>query len=233
MLALFFGGVVILALVGGYYLVRRLGAQGPRDLNLIRFLRDPASHADWLIRANTTCGDAPFSFPTTGYIGYLWDDSFRPGHRHQGIDIFGGEEPGVTPIYAAYAGYLMRLPEWKSTVIVRVPSDPLRPGEQIWLYYTHMADSAGNSFVDEAFPPGTYEVFIEAGTRLGRMGNYSGTSGNPTGVHLHFSVVRDAGGKFLNELEIENTLDPSPYLGMPLNAKANPPAGVITCSAEK
>jgi hypothetical protein len=35
-------------------------------------------------------------------------------------------------------------------------------------------------------------------------------------MHLHFSVVKDDGhGKFLNELRIENTLDPSPYLGLP------------------
>jgi hypothetical protein len=35
-------------------------------------------------------------------------------------------------------------------------------------------------------------------------------------------VLDDGGGQFLNELEIENTLDPSAYLGMPLNAKMNP-----------
>ena len=43
------------------------------------------------------------------------------------------------------------------------------------------------------------------------------------GVHLHFSIVLDDGsGRFLNELEIKNTLDPSAYLGLPLNAKTNP-----------
>jgi hypothetical protein len=42
------------------------------------------------------------------------------------------------------------------------------------------------------------------------------------GVHLHFSVVRDQGGRWLNELEIRNTLDPSPYLGLPLNARSSP-----------
>lgn len=32
-------------------------------------------------------------------------------------------------------------------------------------------------------------------------------------MHLHFSIVKDDGnGRFLNELRIENTLDPSPYL---------------------
>jgi hypothetical protein len=38
-------------------------------------------------------------------------------------------------------------------------------------------------------------------------------------VHLHFSIVKDDGqGKYLNELSIQNTLDPSPYLGLILNA---------------
>jgi len=66
------------------------------------------------------------------------------------------------------------------------------------------------------------EIYVEAGTLLGYQGNYSGTAGVPVGVHLHFSIVKDNGsGRFMNELEIENTLDPSPYLGLPLNAKAN------------
>jgi hypothetical protein len=38
-------------------------------------------------------------------------------------------------------------------------------------------------------------------------------------MHLHFSIVLDDGqGGFRNELEIKNTLDPSPYLGIELNA---------------
>jgi murein DD-endopeptidase MepM/ murein hydrolase activator NlpD len=158
-------------------------------------------------------------------IGFIWDDSFRPGHRHQGIDIFSGTAVGQTPIYAAYDGYLTRNTDWKSSVIMRVPSDPLNPEEQIWLYYTHLADPDGNSLIDTAFPPGITEVYVPAGTRLGTQGNYSGTPGNPTGVHLHFSIVRDDGrGSYLNELEIRNTLDPSPYFNLPLNANQNPEA---------
>jgi murein DD-endopeptidase MepM/ murein hydrolase activator NlpD len=153
----------------------------------------------------------------------LWDDSFRPGHRHQGLDIFGGEENGVTPVYAAYAGYLTRLPDWKSTVIIRIPNDPLQPNRQIWTYYTHMATKAGESFIVPAFPPGATEVFVEEGTLLGYQGNYSGDPNNPTGIHLHFSIVKDDGtGQFLNELKIENTVDPSPYVGLSLNVNSNP-----------
>ena len=35
----------------------------------------------------------------------------------------------------------------------------------------------------------------------------------------------------MNELEIENTYDPSPYLGMELNAKLNPDT-IPTCEYE-
>lgn len=63
---------------------------------------------------------------------------------------------------------------------------------------------------------------MEAGTLLGYQGNYSGDPYNPVGVHLHFSIVLDNGlGNFRNELEIGNTLDPSPYFGMNLNASTS------------
>jgi hypothetical protein len=186
------------------------------------WIRDPASHPGWVIPAGEHCGSGPFIFPTQGFPGFLWDDSFRIGHRHQGIDIFSGTDVGVTPVIAAYPGYLTRLPDWKSTVIVRIPEDPLQPGRQIWTYYTHMADPQGNSFISPEFPAGTSEAPVEAGTLLGYQGDYSGDPNNPVGVHLHFSIVLDDGqGRFLNELEIGNTLDPSPYLGLPLNADTN------------
>ena len=208
-------------MVAVYFLWFAPSRVSPRTRDLLAWLRDPAAHPDWRFEAGQRCGEAPFAMPTSGYIGFLWDDSFRPGHRHQGIDIFGGDEPGVVPVYAAYGGYLTRLPDWKSTVIIRIPSDPLNPGTQIWTYYTHMAYTSGESLIAADYPPGSSEVFVETGTLLGYQGNYSGTPGNPTGVHLHFSVLKDNGsGSFLNELEIVNTLDPSPYLGMLLNNKA-------------
>jgi hypothetical protein len=194
-----------------------------RGAQVFAVFRGQAAHPEWNITAGSNCNGAPFSMPTNGFIGFIWGDSFRPGHRHQGLDIFGLDEPGVVPVYAAYPGYLSRLPDWKSTVIIRIPSDPLRPGRQIWAYYTHMADSDGTSYIADAFPPGISEVYVEEGTLLGYQGNYSGDPNNPTGVHLHFSIVKDDGnGSFLNELEIRNTLDPSLYLGMPLNASENP-----------
>jgi hypothetical protein len=195
-------------------------------------MQNPSKHLDWMIRAGERCGDAPFILPTNGYVGFLWGDSFRLGHQHQGIDIFGGEAPGKTPVLTAYAGYLTRLPDWKSSVIIRIPSDPLEPGRQIWVYYTHMADKNGSSYISPEFPPGTSEVFVDAGTFLGYQGNFSGDPNNPVGVHLHFSIVMDDGkGSFRNELAIDNTLDPSPYLGLSLNASQNQ-GGVVICTPQ-
>jgi murein DD-endopeptidase MepM/ murein hydrolase activator NlpD len=214
--------LVIGAVIAGILIYRMMTPPSARTRHVLEFLRDPASHSDWKLAAGTRCGSAPFLFPTDGMAGYLWDDSFKPGHRHQGIDIFAGTEVGLTPVVAAYDGYLTRLSDWKSSVIQRVPNDPLQHGRQIWLYYTHMADPNGNSFIVADFPPGTDEVFVAAGTLLGYQGNYSGDPNNPVGVHLHFSIVRDDGqGNFLNELEIKNTFDPWPYLGLALNAKTN------------
>jgi len=211
--------LVVLVLVVGYLLYRGQGDGGARSARVLAWLRDPDAHPKWSVKAGERCGDAPFILPTDGFVGYLWRDSFRPGHKHQGIDIFGGEPVNTTPVIAAYAGYLTRLPEWKSSLIIRIPEDPLWPGRQIWTYYTHMAGPLGDSYVAPEYPPGTFEAFVQAGTLLGDQGNYSGTPGNPVGVHLHFSVVKaDGAGNFLNELEINNTLDPSPYLGLPLNA---------------
>jgi murein DD-endopeptidase MepM/ murein hydrolase activator NlpD len=218
------------ALLGlGYYLYRNFRPSISRATRLGEWLRAPQAHPDWMMRAGTRCGDAPFTFPTDGYIGFLWGDSFSAGHQHQGIDIFAGTGLGETPVITAYPGYLTRNPDWVSSVIVRIPSDPLHEGRQIWVYYTHMADPDGNSFISPEFPPGTYEQYITTGTLLGYQGNYSGNPGNPVGLHLHFSIVRDDGqGRFLNELEIANTIDPSLYLGLPLNAESDSGA-IILC----
>lgn len=214
---------VALGATAAYLVLKPMLNTLPRRERLGDWFNDPAGHADWSLAAKSRCGDAPLIFPTDGYIGFVWADSWRPGHHHQGIDIFGpGQQPGFTPVYAAYDGYLTRLPDWKSTVIIRVPSDPLQPGRQVWMYYTHMADKAGNGFISSDYPPGTSETWVKAGTLLGYQGNYSGSPDNPTGVHLHFSIVLDDGqGSFRNELNIANTLDPSPYLGLALNANTN------------
>jgi hypothetical protein len=139
-----------------------------------------------------------------------------------GIDIFSASESGKTPVIAAYDGYLTRLPDWKSSLIIRIPEDPLQLNRQIWIYYTHMADKNGTGFILPDYPPDTNELFIKAGTLLGYQGDFSGDPSNPVWVHLHASIVQDDGnGKFRNELDIQNTLDPSPYWGLNLNSDKN------------
>jgi peptidoglycan LD-endopeptidase LytH len=220
-LAILIAGIA--ALVSGRSGAAITGVRSPaRDLQVLEWIQRPADHPDWAVKSGKRCGQAPFLMPTSGYIGYLWDDSFRPGHRHQGIDIFGGSQPGEIPVFAAADGYLTREADWKSSLIIRIPSDPLKSDRQIWIYYTHMAYPDGRSLISADFPPGTNEVFIQAGTFLGNQGNFSGTPGAPVGVHLHFSIVKDNDqGRFKNELHIENTIDPSPYLGLTLNAHFN------------
>jgi murein DD-endopeptidase MepM/ murein hydrolase activator NlpD len=224
--------ILVAVLVGSYFVYPWLRTRVGRMRRLSEWLYHPSAHQDWIIQAGETCGKAPFLLPTSGYIGFIWGDAFHLGNKHQGIDIFGGNEPGKTPVVAAYCGYLTRLQDWKSTVIIRVPVDPLSPGRQIWTYYTHMADQSGISYISPEFSPGTREVFVEAGTILGYQGDFSGDHGNPLGVHLHFSIVMDDGqGSFRNELKIENTLDPSPYLGLTLNASQNLNR-VVTCTSQ-
>lgn len=213
---------VALVTIGAYLYFNFFQRTSVRTEQVFEWFQDPASRPELMMTTGAKCGDSPFYFPTDGLIGFIWDDSFRIGHRHQGLDIFAGTDVGITSVFAAYSGYLTRQADWKSSVIIRIPSDPLQTGSQIWVYYTHMADPNGNSFISEHFPAGTLETYVEAGTFLGYQGNYSGDPNNPVGVHLHISIVEDDGfGNFKNELDIENTYDPSPYFGLPLNANKN------------
>ncbi len=220
---LLFSIVLVAAIAGGYYLYRIYRPASERLLLFRAWRSNPSAHPEWKLTAGSRCGEAPFIFPTDGMIGFLWDDSFRPGHHHQGLDIFGADGYWCDADYRS----ISRLPDSPAgleivTVIVRIPSDPLEPGRQIWTYYTHMATEDGVSYISDEFPPGTYEKLMDAGTFFGYQGNYSGDPNNPTGIHLHFSIVKDDGqGGFRNELEIKNTLDPSPYFGLRVNANEN------------
>jgi len=201
--------------------------------SLIRWFTQSAARSDLITGTDLEpCPGAPFLLPTSGFIGLLWGDTRLPYtaiRRHSGLDIFGDGEAGQVPVYAAYDGYLTRLPNWRSAVIIRHPRDPIKPSRQIWTYYAHMADRAGNSFIVEAFPPGSVEVPVGRGTLLGYQGLYNGGNGR-IGLHLHFSLVRDDGnGQFLNETAIQNTSEPSPYLGMQVNHSCA--EGVPHCTA--
>jgi murein DD-endopeptidase MepM/ murein hydrolase activator NlpD len=230
-LLLWVGIPLFLVLAGLLYIYVSNGRPSGRWALYTAIRTDRATFERYAIQPGQRCGNAPFAFPTSGVILGLWDQSYRWGHRHAGVDIFSGTEPGITPVYAAYPGFLTRLPDWRATVIIRIPNDPLNPGRQIWTYYTHLANTDGESFVAEEFPPGTFELPVEAGTFLGYMGNFSGDPGNPTGLHLHFSVVKDEDGEFRNELDIQNTYDPSPYFNLALNSRTNPD-DIPLCDAE-
>jgi len=218
------GLLVLILVLGGRALIAALN---PRNRAFYAWFAEPNARPAMVTHQTEACPGAPFVLPAQGFIGLLYGDPRGPYsvvRPHQGIDIFGNGELGTLPVVAAYDGYLTREQDWVSAVIIRHPEDPLDPSRQIWTYYTHMAGPQGNSFIHEAFPPGTREVFVEQGTLLGFMGNYSGNAGNPTGHHVHFSIVRDDGlGHYTNELQFENTLDPGPYLGMTVNYGANPP----------
>ena len=114
----------------------------------------------------TQCDGAPFVVPTDGWIGVLYADSILGTTNHSGLDIFGLEGNGVTPVYAAYDGYLTRLPEWTSAVIIRHPQDPLNPDRQIWTYYTHLADADGNVLARRPFFD-SYRMQTQVFARIG------------------------------------------------------------------
>ena len=199
--------------------------QSDSNDHIARWFGEPQARPDLITQRTEPCPDAPFLLPSPGFIGLLWRDPARPYNllrRHTGIDIFGDGGEGEVPVVAVYDGYLTRLDDWRSTVIIR-HDDPLQPGRTIWTYYTHMADRTGaRSFVLDDFPPGTSEVFVEQGTLLGYQGTFSG-SGPPVGLHVHMSIVTtDEDGTFKNEAVLGNTLDPSPYFGLPLNIDDEP-----------
>ena len=64
---------------------------------------------------------------------------------------------------------------------------------------------------------------IKQGDLIGHQGNYSGDPNNPTGLHLHLSIVKDDGeGHYMNETRLQNVYDPSPWFGFPLSGKEAP-----------
>lgn len=216
------GALLIAGFIGSGLMLWSISAWlSPGGADFLDWWRgDAQTRADLITVQRDACPNAPFILPADGFIGLLYADPRGPYSRskpHQGIDIFSNAGPGVIPVYTAYDGYLTREKDWKSTVIQRLPEDPLNPEQQIWLYYTHMADEDGNDFIVDTFEPGLREYFVEQGTLLGYTGNYNGNSLRDVWVHLHFSIVKDVNGRYANELEFENTIDPSPYLGLRVN----------------
>ncbi len=233
--------LVVFIIAGGFALRFLLPAiaygSSARMSNILTWFSDPSAHPEWWVNVNAQCGTAPMIMPTTGYIGVGYGDSFRPGHHHTGYDIFSPDGvENITPIVAAYDGYLTREGDWRSAVIIRHPNFPdfpgapaAVPGNQIWTYYTHMASADGSvSYISPDFPPGTRDRFVEAGTVLGYQGTWSGDPYNPVGLHLHFSVVKsNPDGSYMNETEIANTYEPAPFIGVTADED-----GFLVCRAD-
>jgi hypothetical protein len=222
----------LLALVAGTGLIRDL--TDPRSAAFLSWgMGNLATRESLIISRQEPCPGAPFILPAEGFIGLLYADPRGPysnNNPHQGLDIFSPDRdtPGLVPVYAASDGYITREIGWRSSLIQRIPSDPLQPDNQIWLYYTHMANQEGIDFITSAIPPGTQELFVEQGTILGYTGNYNGNSIRSIWVHLHFSIVKDDGADhYANELEFNNTIDPSPYLGLAVNYACS--TALISC----
>ena len=215
--------VAALVLIGAFILYVFVGSRGVRERigRIGTFMDSPATYPNWQIKGGERCGDAPMLMPTDGFIGVRWNDGLAPIYQHTGFDIFGPDgDDNITPIYAVYDGYLTREENWRSAVIIRHPDFDELPelvgDNQIWTYYTHLASQDGEtSFISEEFPRGTREKFVEAGTLLGYQGSWAGTTERMMTRHLHLSIVKtDQNGNYLNETEIANTLDPTPFLGL-------------------
>ena len=74
------GGILVFLFVliaGIYYFVIRADT-GSRSANVMEWIKHPLDHPDWSIRAKERCPEAVFSMPTSGFIGFLWDDFFAP-----------------------------------------------------------------------------------------------------------------------------------------------------------
>jgi peptidoglycan LD-endopeptidase LytH len=215
--------LLVIGLTGFWIWWRYIGVPSATRSQLTQYFRHPDQRGPMITHLRKPCPGAPFLLPSIGFVGFLFGDPGGPYtliNRHPGIDIFGNGKPGTVPVYAAYDGYLIRLPDWISSVIIRIPKDPLNPSRQIWTYYAHMASVDGKqSFISREYPAGTSEKFIKQGTLIGYQGLYAGVGMPRISMHLHFSVVlSDANGSFRNETRFGNTLDPSPYFGMSLDA---------------
>ena len=129
-----------------------------------------------------------FQMPTSNFVvtsgfGGRVDPTGFSGNHHDGIDLAG---PAGTPIVAARAGEVVSAYyDGSGGNLVIIKHD-----NGYYTYYMHMSQtyvSAGQQ--------------VSAGTGLGAMG----TTGNSTGVHLHFGISTGLWSGFMN---------PAPFLGL-------------------
>lgn len=223
-------GMVGLLMLALYTYSNRRGVERISRIGV--WFADPAAYPEWQMTVGQRCPGAPMLFPTSGFIGVGWSDGAAPVYQHTGYDIFSPDgADNITPIIAAYDGYLTRESHWRSAVIIRHPDFDALPEitgrTQIWTYYTHMASRDGTqSYIVEEFPAGTREKFVKAGTLLGYQGTWAGDPNNTRmGLHLHLSVVKsNPDGSYMNETIIENTYDPAPFFGIEVGED-----GILRC----
>ncbi|MEW5826873.1 MAG: hypothetical protein AB1778_08605, partial [Candidatus Bipolaricaulota bacterium] len=177
-------------------------------------------------------GAAPFCTPTAGSLGYRHNEG-----THAGIDIWTGNYPSnaAAPgnaIYLVYGGTLTDIWEGRNrkgdsaagsdgvpqTLIFTHSIDTayaaVVPALQVATVYMHLADeTTGISYINSALKKGNW---YPAGTFLGYQGNrryYRSGSSESVITHLHFDV---------RLLDLSTYVDPSLYLGLAVNANANP-----------
>jgi len=122
------------------------------------------------------CPRAAWPFPSSGALGLRW--------YNKTLSLMGVGYDNTVPVYAVAAGRLMRRADWPDAVAI-LHDDPLEPGRQVWAFYGGMASHDGQvSYVNAAFPPGSADVPVEAGTLLGYQGSY-----RYDWMRLHFAVL--------------------------------------------
>lgn len=139
-------------------------------------------------RTNITVCDIDFLWPTQSTrITSRYGETEDRDHSHEGLDI-GAVSPGVAgdKIYAAADG-----------TVIEVAYDDSRGnyvtidhGDGIMTIYMHMSE---------------FRATVGNAVRQGQVIGYMGTTGNSTGVHLHFGVYIDS--ETVDPLECEYIYD--------------------------
>lgn len=133
---------------------------------------------------NTSGWSAPLaSLVITSPFGNRVDPTGASGTSHDGIDLAGASG---TPVFAAKAGKVVEAGyHWSAENHVII-----QHADGYYSYYMHLSSFSTN-----------VGASVNAGTLLGGMG----TTGNSTGVHLHFGVSTSLWSNFV---------DPAPLLGI-------------------
>jgi prolyl-tRNA editing enzyme YbaK/EbsC (Cys-tRNA(Pro) deacylase) len=70
-----FSSFLVILIVMAYFFIINDRRSLSRTYNVISWLRNPAKNPQWTVQAGDKCGESPFIMPTSGFIGYVLDDS--------------------------------------------------------------------------------------------------------------------------------------------------------------